>query len=331
MSLTAPSPDNDYLIPLGQSATREFFQGFFTSVGQRLRSLEMTEADYQSAIDLITSQALAIVSANITEVVDVQRQTLIEIQEAADQIIAAYEDIATGVLPAASSTLAPVAGLTATNVQAAVEQLVAASNALGEDIAGFDDDLASINQAISTQAGLLGSKQQASGILTGIAGAGGYAANRGIFSTSGTAFGTYALTVYGRTLAGLADAAALLAQVVGAGAATLTGLGQVITGGFRTTGKDIGALTGTLAFDPGLGNLKYGRRTSFAFTIAPLTEDGFVELFFWTDGTGGTVTIAAGFQNSADYGDTIATDGSYHVQLRRAGGAGFNTCNIRRL
>jgi len=123
MSLTLPSRANGYAVALKQAATREFFEAFLSSIHARLVALELTEADYQSAIDAITTQALAIVSANITDEVEAQREALNTIRSgilAAEAIIA---ELRGNVLPATSIRTAAITGIVATTVQEALAEV----------------------------------------------------------------------------------------------------------------------------------------------------------------------------------------------------------------
>jgi hypothetical protein len=124
MSSTLPSRANGYAVAIKQPATREFFEAFLSSIHARLVALELTEADYQSAIDAITTQALAIVSANITDEVEAQRDNLAAIQLAADEIIAEVAAIQASGIAATGVRVAAIEGLGATNAQAAFSKIV---------------------------------------------------------------------------------------------------------------------------------------------------------------------------------------------------------------
>jgi len=124
MSLTTPTRDNGYQIPLEQDATRAFFQGIFIDVHERLAALELTEADYEAAINLITTQALASVTASIGQEIADQRAVLLEIQANAEAVLRAYEEISLSGVPATTIRVQPVDGLSATNVQAAIVEIL---------------------------------------------------------------------------------------------------------------------------------------------------------------------------------------------------------------
>ncbi|MBB3996875.1 hypothetical protein [Aureimonas pseudogalii] len=126
MSSTLPSRANGYAVALKQPATREFFEAFLSSIHARLVALELTEADYQSAIDAITTQALAIVSANITDEVEAQRDNLAAIKVAADAIIAEVAAIQASGIAATGVRIAAIDGLDAANAQVAFAKIIVA-------------------------------------------------------------------------------------------------------------------------------------------------------------------------------------------------------------
>lgn len=276
-------------------------QHFAQEIDPRFADLETKLAAAQDLIDAaqgdLTTESAALLAA---------------IQQEAAALIASLNDQVANGLTADQVQETPVRKWFTTTIKAGYDAAIEA----------LQSSVVSINLA-------LGNKQTASQILTAIAGAGGYAANRAIYFTSGTAAGTYVLTTYGRTIAGLADAAALLAQVVGAGAATLSGLSQVITGGFRQPGTLV-ALSGTVSLDPGAGNVRYGTNNG-AWTLPPLTQDGAVDLWVTNGASPGAVTISAGFENSADFGDAFNTTvgARFLVQLRRVNS--IDALNIKAL
>lgn len=128
-SIVPPSPENDYEIPYGQVAGRVFLQGIFTSIGERLRAQEATEADYDAAIDQITTQALAVVAANVADEVEAQRANLVAIQATLDDLLAEYEAVQAGGVPATGIAVATIEGLPGGNVQAVLSSVKAAIDA----------------------------------------------------------------------------------------------------------------------------------------------------------------------------------------------------------
>lgn len=121
--MTAPTRSNGYLIAPDQDATREFFQTLFSDIHDRLMAMELTKADYEDAVNLITTQALASVSATLGQEIADQRNVLAEIQTNAEAVLRAYEEISLSGVPARTIRVEGIAGLDAANVQAALSAI----------------------------------------------------------------------------------------------------------------------------------------------------------------------------------------------------------------
>jgi hypothetical protein len=63
--LSLPSPSNDYEAAIDMPLTKATWDAALTSVGARLRAAEAIRADFQALIDGGTSQALAMIIANV--------------------------------------------------------------------------------------------------------------------------------------------------------------------------------------------------------------------------------------------------------------------------
>jgi hypothetical protein len=74
--MTLPQASNDYQAPLNMALSRAVWDGVMASIGARLRALELTEADYDAALAQLQSQALAAITATITDEITVQRANL---------------------------------------------------------------------------------------------------------------------------------------------------------------------------------------------------------------------------------------------------------------
>lgn len=125
MPSTLPSRFNGYAVALKQPLTREFFRAFLSDIHERLSGLELTEADYEAAIDAITTQALAIVSATISTEIASQRAVLAEVQGAVDELLAEYDAVEQNGISSTLVRMGTIAGFPTTTLQKAIEDLVA--------------------------------------------------------------------------------------------------------------------------------------------------------------------------------------------------------------
>jgi microcystin-dependent protein len=118
--LTAPTRSNGYQIPIEQKATREFFQDLFSDVHERLVAMEATEANYEAAVNLIMTQALASVTDTIGNEIADQRDVLLRIQADAQAVLRAYEEISLSGVPATTIRVQPITGFEVQTVQDAL-------------------------------------------------------------------------------------------------------------------------------------------------------------------------------------------------------------------
>lgn len=119
-----PDPSNDYQATLVMNLSRAVWNAVFGSIGARLRALEGTTADYEAAIAQLETQALAVISATITDEITARRADFDELEA---DIALAQDEIAllrAGGVDADVVTLTSIAGLAAVNAQAAIAELL---------------------------------------------------------------------------------------------------------------------------------------------------------------------------------------------------------------
>lgn len=119
-----PDQSNDYQAPLVLALSRAVWNAVFGSIGARLRALEGTTADYEAAIAQLETQALAVISATITDEITARRADFDQLEE---DIALAQDEIAflrAGGIDAGVVTLTSIVGLAAANAQAAIAELL---------------------------------------------------------------------------------------------------------------------------------------------------------------------------------------------------------------
>jgi hypothetical protein len=133
-----PSPDTDYAAPLDMALTKASWDAAMVSIGTRLRGLEAVEADFQTVVEQLEGQALAVIQTNIAPILATLREEIIELRA---QILLAEDAVSillAGNLPAENILFTPAAGIAANNVQAALVEVandVAAAPTAGTAIA----------------------------------------------------------------------------------------------------------------------------------------------------------------------------------------------------
>lgn len=136
MSSEVPSPTTDYAAPQGMALNKVAWDAAMVSIGQRLDAIEARSEDLQAVIDAGTTQALAVISDNVEpQLLAVAAQI-----QALDDAIAASEDqlastegailaLLAGGVGASNVIVADISGLTATDAQAALAELLLAIEA----------------------------------------------------------------------------------------------------------------------------------------------------------------------------------------------------------
>lgn len=136
--MSLPSPDNDYAAPLVMQLSRAVWDAVMPSIGSRLRALEGTTANYDAVVAQLEAQALAVISATITDEITARR---VDFDQLEADLVLAQDEIAllrAGGVDANVVTLTSIAGLVATNAQAAVEELLTKIEAEATARAGAD-------------------------------------------------------------------------------------------------------------------------------------------------------------------------------------------------
>jgi hypothetical protein len=125
-----PSPENNYKAPQGMFLGHAEWDATLGSIGARLRSLEDKRVELQETIDALNEQALGLVSETISAEITAQRAVLTQLQIELEAVQTAYEEIQSGGVFADTIRLrAPITGMTATVVQAALAELQGRFNA----------------------------------------------------------------------------------------------------------------------------------------------------------------------------------------------------------
>ena len=134
-----PDPSNDYQAPLVMALSRAVWNAVFGSIGARLRALEGTTADYEAAIAQLETQALAVISATITDEITARRADFDQLEAEIALAQDAVAELQAGGVAASAVTLTSIAGLAAVNAQAAIAELLtkieAEATARGEALA----------------------------------------------------------------------------------------------------------------------------------------------------------------------------------------------------
>ena len=146
MPSTELSRDNGYQIPPGANADRGLFQSVFTDVDVRLVGLEALQVDYETTIEQLTTQALNVITQTISAEIVLQRATLEQIQDDAQAVLAAYEEISLTGVPGTQIRLSPTPQFAPVNVQAGFDNLVPRVAAAESSVAQVD----SKDQAVSS-------------------------------------------------------------------------------------------------------------------------------------------------------------------------------------
>jgi hypothetical protein len=124
---------------------RATWDGVMLSIANRLAALEATEADYDAVVAQLQSQALAVITATITDEINAQRVNLTQLENDFGLFEAAFNQLIAGGVDADQVVLDAIAGLTATDVQSAFAEVLgnipvkasAAEVTTGEDNAKF--------------------------------------------------------------------------------------------------------------------------------------------------------------------------------------------------
>lgn len=136
MSSNLPQAANDYAAPTTMELSRAVWDSVFLSISNRLKALELTSADYDAAILQLETQALAVISNTITTEIDAQRATLQQIEADFAEVQQAFNEVLSGGVSASVVSTSGIAGLTATNLAAALAELIvkieANTTAIGE-------------------------------------------------------------------------------------------------------------------------------------------------------------------------------------------------------
>lgn len=118
-----PSPDTDYAAPLDMALTKASWDAAMVSIGTRLRGLEAVEADFQTVVEQLEGQALAVIQTNIAPILATLREEIIELRA---QILLAEDAVSIltqGNVFAESVTFVPDGGIAAGNVQEALVEV----------------------------------------------------------------------------------------------------------------------------------------------------------------------------------------------------------------
>jgi hypothetical protein len=124
MTATLPTPDNDYQAPLSMQLSRAVWDAVFGSVGERLRTLEARNADYEEVVGDLQTQALAVISATITDEINARREDLDALAADAEALADEIAAIRAGGIDAISVSVSPIVGLAAATAQAALAELL---------------------------------------------------------------------------------------------------------------------------------------------------------------------------------------------------------------
>lgn len=131
MTYSLPTAETDYAATLGLRVGRAVWDAVFASIGARLRALELRDTDLDAVIAALQTQALAIISATITEEITARRADLDALTAQTNDLGAQIGQLLATQLPAGNIVVSPsIDGLTATTVQAAIAELLASLTTL---------------------------------------------------------------------------------------------------------------------------------------------------------------------------------------------------------
>lgn len=154
MSDPLPQRSDGYAAPQGMKLNKASWDAALVDIDERLVSLEDQRADLQEVIDTGTSQALAVIAANIGPEIQSARDNVAELQALASDTISTLNEqlvdlqnsidvLLEGGAPATAVVLAPITGVAATNAQAAFAEHQT-------DIDGLSISVATLNSTVTT-------------------------------------------------------------------------------------------------------------------------------------------------------------------------------------
>jgi hypothetical protein len=150
MSSTPPSPSNKYLIQADTPLDPPTLNSILESIHDRIAAYEAQIVDYQAAIDNLNNLGLQVLAENLSPQIQAARDDLeafaLQLTAAEDQVAAL---VASG-LAATGVTLAEIAGLAATNAQAAFAELVGDLDTLGAALSAVAASLAAFKAGALT-------------------------------------------------------------------------------------------------------------------------------------------------------------------------------------
>lgn len=138
-----PTPSNDYLISSDTKLDPPTLNAILGSVSTRLKAQEALVVDYQAAIDTLNTLGLQVIAENLGPQLVLAQDQLNELQQQAELINDYLAPLLNGVIASSSVSVATIAGLTATNVQAAIAELLTKITANETAISGLATSIAS--------------------------------------------------------------------------------------------------------------------------------------------------------------------------------------------
>lgn len=124
MPSPVPSASNGYLISFDTKLNPATLNAVLGSVHERLQTQEAKVADYEAAIAQVTEAGLEMIAENVGPQLQAARNELTALQQLADELADQIAEIRNGGVDAVNVAMAPVEGLDATQVQAAVAELL---------------------------------------------------------------------------------------------------------------------------------------------------------------------------------------------------------------
>lgn len=132
-----PDPSNDYQAPISMQLSRAVWDAVMASIGGRLRTLEGRNADYETVVGELQTQALAVISATITDEINARRDDLDALATDAASLADEIAAIRAGGIDAVSVSVSPIVGLAAAHAQAAIAELLGKINDANTAIAAI--------------------------------------------------------------------------------------------------------------------------------------------------------------------------------------------------